>query len=269
MTIRAGQVPTPDGYVPAVVNVDPTTGNPVVSDALTNAQLRASPVPVSGPLTDAQLRATAVPVSGPLTDAQLRATAVQVAATSQASPVYTAPGAFPTGTAKQFGHLLWTDGTTDGSGGGAFALAGAYSAVSPRIVYRTFAAGAMIRRIGFVMTGSGTLTLTGWGTGAALTNGLRIEIVSGDPTVAATAAQFRYFPSTGTTTLVRGLGELMLLGQQADINRENTAAFLTVEPVAPGGLYVPAGSSFRIIVQDGTSTGATAFTARIVGHELG
>ncbi len=32
-------------------------------NALTDTQLRASPVPVSGPLTDAQLRATPVPVS--------------------------------------------------------------------------------------------------------------------------------------------------------------------------------------------------------------
>jgi hypothetical protein len=40
--------------------------NPSVSDegGLTNAQLRADPVPVSGPLTDAQLRAVPVPVSG-------------------------------------------------------------------------------------------------------------------------------------------------------------------------------------------------------------
>lgn len=34
---------------------------------LTNAELRASPVPVSGPLTDAQLRAAPVPVSGTVT----------------------------------------------------------------------------------------------------------------------------------------------------------------------------------------------------------
>jgi len=53
---------------------------------LTDAELRASPVPVSvsgsvgvtGPLTDTQLRATAVPVSGPLTDAQIRATPLVV-----------------------------------------------------------------------------------------------------------------------------------------------------------------------------------------------
>lgn len=54
---------------------------------LTDAQLRATPVPVSGPLTDGQLRATPVPVSGtvtatgPLTDAQLRATPVPVSGT--------------------------------------------------------------------------------------------------------------------------------------------------------------------------------------------
>ena len=70
------------------------SGSVAVTGPLTDAQLRASAVPVSlasvpshavtGPLTDAQLRATAVPVSGtlavtgPLTDAQLRASAVPV-----------------------------------------------------------------------------------------------------------------------------------------------------------------------------------------------
>ncbi len=50
------------------------------SDGLTDAQLRASPVPTSttNGLTDTQLRASAVPVSGPLTDTQLRATALPV-----------------------------------------------------------------------------------------------------------------------------------------------------------------------------------------------
>lgn len=38
-------------------------GAGVVAGGLTDAQLRATPVPVSGPLTDTQLRATAVPVS--------------------------------------------------------------------------------------------------------------------------------------------------------------------------------------------------------------
>jgi hypothetical protein len=59
-----------------------------LNQPLTDAELRASPVPVSGPLTDAELRAVAVPVSGtvtantgltqPLTDTQLRASPVDV-----------------------------------------------------------------------------------------------------------------------------------------------------------------------------------------------
>jgi len=68
------------------------SGTPLpVSGPLTDAQLRATAVPVSGtvtatgPLTDTQLRATAVPVSGPLTDTQLRATAVPVSGTVTAT----------------------------------------------------------------------------------------------------------------------------------------------------------------------------------------
>lgn len=58
----------------------PVSGT-VTTGGLTDAQLRATAVPVSGPLTDAQIRATALPVSGPLTDVQLRATAVPVSDT--------------------------------------------------------------------------------------------------------------------------------------------------------------------------------------------
>lgn len=57
------------------------SGTIPVSGALTDTELRATPVPVSGPLTDTQLRATAVPVSGPVTDAQIRATALPVSGT--------------------------------------------------------------------------------------------------------------------------------------------------------------------------------------------
>lgn len=69
-------------------------------NALTDAQLRATPVPVSvpgsvavtGPLTDTQLRATPVFVSGAvttggLTDTQLRAAPVPVSGTVTTSPV--------------------------------------------------------------------------------------------------------------------------------------------------------------------------------------
>ena len=58
-----------------------------VTGPLTDAALRATPVPVStGGLTDAQLRASSVPVTGPLTDTQLRATAVPVSAAALPLP---------------------------------------------------------------------------------------------------------------------------------------------------------------------------------------
>ena len=66
-----------------------------VTGVLTDAQLRATPVTVTlgsetvtvaGALTDAQLRATPVPVSGPLTDVQLRATPVMVGGTVTTVP---------------------------------------------------------------------------------------------------------------------------------------------------------------------------------------
>lgn len=75
------------------VKVDGSAVTQPVSGPLTDAQLRAVPVPVSGtvtatgPLTDTQLRAVAVPVSGPLTDTQLRAVAVPVSGTVAVSSV--------------------------------------------------------------------------------------------------------------------------------------------------------------------------------------
>lgn len=68
----------------------PVSGTITATGPLTDAQLRAVAVPVSGTvstggLTDAQLRAVAVPVSGPLTDAQLRAVAVPVSGTVTAT----------------------------------------------------------------------------------------------------------------------------------------------------------------------------------------
>jgi hypothetical protein len=51
-----------------------------VTGGLTNNELRASAVPVTGGLTNAELRFSAVPVTGGLTDTQLRAAAVPVVA---------------------------------------------------------------------------------------------------------------------------------------------------------------------------------------------
>lgn len=87
--LRASGVPvTHGGLTDAQLRA---SGVPVTHDGLTDTQLRAAAVPVSGPLTDVQLRASAVPVSGPLTDAQLRATAVPVSMSSGGA--YTAVGA--------------------------------------------------------------------------------------------------------------------------------------------------------------------------------
>jgi hypothetical protein len=80
------------------------SGTVPVSGPLTDAQVRATPLPVSGtvavsgtlpvsgPLTDTQLRATAVPVSGPVTDAQMRASAVPVSLASVPSHAVTDGG---------------------------------------------------------------------------------------------------------------------------------------------------------------------------------
>lgn len=76
------------------VNVSSTVLPPGAATEATLSSIDSkltSPLAVTGPLTDAQLRATAVPVSGTvstggLTDAQLRATAVPVSVSSSALP---------------------------------------------------------------------------------------------------------------------------------------------------------------------------------------
>jgi len=84
---------TLDGEAVAISNFPATqpvsgtvgiSGTVPVSGPLTDAQLRATAVPVTtglAPLTDTQLRASSVPVSGPATDAQLRATPLPVSGT--------------------------------------------------------------------------------------------------------------------------------------------------------------------------------------------
>ena len=97
VTLEGGNITLGTVTVPAAVTVGNNSAAPVpMSDAggsltvddggdsltvdgpLTNAELRATAVPVTGGLTNAELRATAVPVSGGLTNAELRATAVPV-----------------------------------------------------------------------------------------------------------------------------------------------------------------------------------------------
>jgi len=74
---------TNEDVVSGTVDANITNASLPVTGPVTDAQLRATPVPVATDgLTDTQLRATAVPVSGPLTDAQLRATPVPVSTTA-------------------------------------------------------------------------------------------------------------------------------------------------------------------------------------------
>jgi hypothetical protein len=84
------------------------SGSVAVTGPLTDAQLRATPVPVSGPLTDTELRAAPVDVLGPLTDAELRAAPVDVLGPltdaelrATAVPVSAATLPLPTGAATE------------------------------------------------------------------------------------------------------------------------------------------------------------------------
>ena len=93
VSLAAAPLPTDAATQTTLAAVLSALSSVPVTGPVTDAQLRATPVPVSGtvtasgPLTDTQLRATAVPVSGtvtasgPLTDAELRATPVGVSGT--------------------------------------------------------------------------------------------------------------------------------------------------------------------------------------------
>lgn len=103
--LRATAVPVSGPVTDAQLRATPVpvSGTVTASGPLTDAQLRNSAVPVSGPLTDAQLRATPVPVSGPVTDAQLRAAAVPVSGTVTPAVVPFTPTVV-TGYAAQAGN---------------------------------------------------------------------------------------------------------------------------------------------------------------------
>lgn len=234
-------VDTPAGPAVATVVLDPTTGLPATTDALTDAQLRASPV------------------------------AVDPSTITATNALWNRMGANAT-VSKHFTHVLWTDGTQDGSSGGAFQLAGTYSPGSPRIVYRTFPTGAIITEFAFTIFGSGTFVASGWGTAVALTNGIRFEVTSGTPTDPAATPQLRLRPNgAGSTTLIRGIGEMAQLGGGGNASGVGQlgAVFINARPFGSRGLYVPAGSAFRVIVQDDTTAGGvSAFNVGIAGYEL-
>ena len=173
--------------VSGTVTANAGTGTMAVSGPLTDAQLRATAVPVSGtvtatgPLTDTQLRATAVPVSGPLTDTELRATAVPVSASSLP---------LPTGAATET-----TLAAVDAKLGGTIAVSGPLTdtqlRATPVPVSGTVTANAGTGTMAVsaaslpLPTGAATSALQGGGLPAALVGG-RLDVVIGAGTVAAT-----------------------------------------------------------------------------------
>ena len=94
----------------------------MVSQGLTDAQLRATALPVSGPLTDTQIRATALPVSGtvavnnqpsqPLTDTQLRAADVKITLDSEQISIANFPGTQPVSGTVSVSNMI-SQGLTD------------------------------------------------------------------------------------------------------------------------------------------------------------
>lgn len=77
--LRATAVPVSAASLPLPAGAATSANQSTMISSLSSIDTKlTAPLSVTGPLTDAELRATAVPVSGPLTDAQLRATAVPV-----------------------------------------------------------------------------------------------------------------------------------------------------------------------------------------------
>jgi hypothetical protein len=150
-----------------------------VTGPLTDAQLRASDVPISGtvtantglsqPLTDAQLRASAVPISGtvtantgltqPLTDTQLRATAIQIEGTVSGTavpvsgtffqatqPVSAAALPLPSGASTET-TLAAVEVDTSAIASSASAINGKLAALSTRVLDNE-SSGSPVRAIG-------------------------------------------------------------------------------------------------------------------------
>ena len=129
-------IPKPDGRLartPAVVLMDPATGLPAVigngtgpAAPLTDAQLRATAVPVSGPLTDAQMRATPVGITGSAARTTVTATIPSAASVSNALDLgvtallgFIAPAAWTAAALNievSADNATWAPAVVDGSG---------------------------------------------------------------------------------------------------------------------------------------------------------
>ncbi len=176
------------------------------------------------------------------------------------------------------GTLLWSDGTQNGAGGGAYALLrGVFGtgAPAPGIVYRQAPAGQTLHvaRMSFQhLISTGTFNSAGgWGNGATpLTVPLRIQVVASAPTVYATTPvwEYRPAPSSGsgangnlalwrsTGTYVRVVGSALAYSLELD--------FLAMFGVP---LLLTGTQALRVVVASDTTIGGTSeFDAMISGH---
>lgn len=176
------------------------------------------------------------------------------------------------------GSLLWSDGTQNGAGGGAYAsLRGVFGTGSPApgIVYRQAPAGQtlVVARMSFLhLISTGTFNSAGgWGNGAtALSVPVRIQVVDSAPTVYATTPRWEYRPAPSggsgassntsmwrsTASYVRSAGSALGYSLEIDL----TAAFGT--PVLLTGTQ-----AIRVVVASDTTIGGTSeFDAMISGH---
>lgn len=182
-----------------------------VSGPLTDTQIRATPLPISGTvstggLTDTQLRASAVPVSGPLTDTQIRATALPVSAASLPLPSGAATSAAQTtGNATltqidtDLGALTETAPATDTASSG---LNGRLQRISQRLT-------TLIGQLPGALVGGRLDINLGSATSSNLTASRSVATTSSSVSAGAQCVGFK---NTGTTTVTL-LGQNLLAGE--------------------------------------------------------
>ena len=166
----------------------PTISGGSGSTGLTDAELRASPVPVSGPLTDTQLRASAVPISaaalplpsGAATEASLAAINGKITAVNTGAVVLAA-GAAAIGSVSVTGTV-----TVAGNIGGKTTLIKDTTAVSTTPAYTAGDAVGGKRTIANALTsvGTGVLESIHLLDRANQSLGLTIYIFDADPSAA-------------------------------------------------------------------------------------
>lgn len=235
------------------VEVKNDVGNPLsVIGPLTDAQLRATPVPVSGTvavsnpgLTDTQLRATPVPVSGtvtitdgsgpvtvdgtvavsgsvavtgPLTDAQLRATAVPVSGPLTDTQLRATP-------VPVSGTVTITDGSGPVTVDGTVAVSNfpATQPVSGTVAVSNFPASVEVSNdVGNPLPVSGTVAVS-------------------NPGLTDTQLRATPVPVSGTVTITDGSGPVTVDGTVTVANPGLTDAQLRATPVPVSGTVAVSG----------------------------